>query len=222
MAHNVIRDIVQDIRTQSGFYSIITDEYTDIKNRTTHFLPGWVDKSLDAHEDFLGFYNIPNVSSETIASVIKDALVRLQRLRGQRYDVASNMLGQKTGVAKRIQETQPKAHPTHCHAHSLNLSVKDATTRIKLLSDTMDTAREIATLIKYSPKRGHLLGEIKQNIEGEDSTTGGILKVCPTRWTVRASCFRRILDNYDALLEEWTLCLDTRLDTDVRGRIIGC
>ncbi|KAJ8034361.1 hypothetical protein HOLleu_21159 [Holothuria leucospilota] len=72
------------------------------------------------------------------------------------------MLGQKTGVAKRIQETQPKAHPTHCHAHSLSLRVKDATTRIKLLSDTMDTAREIATLIKYSLKREHVLGGTKQ------------------------------------------------------------
>ncbi|KAJ8018696.1 52 kDa repressor of the inhibitor of the protein kinase [Holothuria leucospilota] len=86
----------------------------------------------------------------------------------------------------------------------------------------MATATEIATLIKYSPNREHLLGEIKQNIGWEDSTTGGILKFCPTRWTVRAICFRRILDNYDALLEEWTLCFDTRLDTDVRGRIIGC
>ncbi|KAJ8018695.1 Zinc finger MYM-type protein 1 [Holothuria leucospilota] len=75
MAHNVICDIVQDIRTQSGFYSIISDEYTDITNKEQlTFCLRWVDKSLEAHEYFLGFYNIPNISSETI--VVKDALVR--------------------------------------------------------------------------------------------------------------------------------------------------
>lgn len=51
---------------------------------------------------------------------------------------------------------------------------------------------------------------------------GGILKLCPTRWTAGANCFRRILDNYNSLLEEWNVCLDSRLEADVRGRILGC
>lgn len=52
-----------------------------------------------------------------------------------------------TGLAKRIQEVQPKAHPTHCYAHSLSFSVKDMTCNCKLLSQTMDIAKEIVTLI---------------------------------------------------------------------------
>lgn len=55
------------------------------------------------------------------------------------------MMGHKTGVAKRIQDLQPKAYPTHCHGHSLSLSVKDTTKNCKLLSDTMDTAKEIVS-----------------------------------------------------------------------------
>ena len=39
---------------------------------------------------------------------------------------------------------------------------------------------------------------------------------------MRASCFRRIIDNYSALLQEWIVCLDQKLQADVRGRIIGC
>lgn len=74
------------------------------------------------------------------------------------------MMGHKTGVAKRIQDLQPKAYPTHCHGHSLSLSVKDTTKNCKLLSDTMDT-KEIVSLVKFSPKRENLLGEIKQNLE---------------------------------------------------------
>ena len=46
---------------------------------------------------------------------IKDVLLKLQlslvNCRGQCYDGASNMMGHKTGVAKRIQDLQPKAYP---------------------------------------------------------------------------------------------------------------
>ena len=53
------------------------------------------------------------------------------------------MLGHRTGVAKRIQDLQPKAYPTHCDGHSLSLSVKVTTKNCKLLSDIMDTAKEV-------------------------------------------------------------------------------
>ena len=79
--------------------------------------------------------------------------------RGQCYDGASNLLGHKTGVAKRIQDVQPKAHSTHCHGHSLSLSEKDTVKNCKLLLTTMDTVKEVVTLIKFSPKREHLLGD---------------------------------------------------------------
>ena len=226
MANSVIRDLVSDIR-QGGFFSIICDEYTDMSNKEQLTMCiRWVDKHLDAHEDFLGFFHIPDISAQTIVSAIKDALMRLQlsltNCRGQCYDGASNILGHKSGVAKRIQDLQPKAHATHCHGHSLSLSVKDTTNNCKLLSNTMDTAKEVVTLIKFSPKREDLLGEIKENLEQGESAAHDIIKLCPTRWTVRASCFQRILDNYSALLQEWVLCLDEKLQADVRGRIIGC
>ena len=64
------------------------------------------------HEDFLGFYEVPNIKSVTIKNVIIDALTRFQlslsQLRGQTYDGASNMLGRKSGVAALIKQLQPK------------------------------------------------------------------------------------------------------------------
>ena len=69
------------------------------------------------------------------------------------------MMGHKTAVAKGIQDLQPKAYPTHCHGHSLSLSVIDNTKNCDLLSDTTDTAKEIVSLIKFSPKRENLLGK---------------------------------------------------------------
>ena len=80
-------------------------------------------------------------------SAIKDVLLELQlslvNCRGQCYNGDSNMMGHKTDVAKRIRDLQPKAYPTHCHGHSLSLSVKDTTKNCKLLSDTMDTVKKI-------------------------------------------------------------------------------
>ena len=124
IAKHVIRDLVSEIR--GGFFSIKFDEYTDISNKeqlTICIL--WVDEELEAHEDFLGFYNVPDIGAETVVSAIKDLLLKLQlssvNCRGQCYDGASNMMAHKTGVAKRIQDLQPKAYTTHCHELSLTL-----------------------------------------------------------------------------------------------------
>lgn len=74
MANHVIRDLVSEIR--GGFFSIICDEYTDISNKEQITICiRWVDKELEAHKDFLGFYNVPDIGTETIVSPIKDVLL---------------------------------------------------------------------------------------------------------------------------------------------------
>ena len=70
----------------------------------------------------------------------------MENFRGQCYDGASNMLGKTSGVAVELQKLQIKANYTHCHAHSLSLSVKDVNKKLKFLGDTMGTAREIIVL----------------------------------------------------------------------------
>ena len=75
----------------------------------------------------------------------------------------------------------------------------------------MGTAREIIVLIKYSLKRENLLGKIKEQIECNEEVeikANSISKLSETRWTVRAECFKRILDNYN-------------METEVKSRILG-
>ena len=90
----------------------------------------------------------------------------------------------------------------------------------------MSNANEIVKLVKYSPKRENLLGELKKSLQYEDEddnvVAGGLTNFSATRWTVRAICFERIIDNYDAIIKLWDECLKTKLEPDVRGRIIGC
>ena len=137
------------------------------------------------------------------------------------------MLGKKSGIAKQIQECEPKALSTHCHGHLLILSVKNTTNHSKILSDTMSNTIETVKLVKYSPKRENLLGELKKNLyyedgEDEDVVPGGLTSFSTTRLTVRANCFEKVINNYDAIIKLWDECLKANLQPDVRGRIIGC
>lgn len=228
MSNNVIRQLLESVR--GNIYSIMADEYTDVSNKEQlTFCLRWVTDTFEVMEKFLGFYEVRDTTSSTIVAVLKDILCRYQldlnQCRGQCYDGASNMLGKHSGVAVQIRELQELALETHCHAHSLSLSVKDTTKNIKILRDTMGTAGEIVILIKYSPKRENILGMLKDQIECDSEDVvkaNGILKLSETRWTVRADCFKRILENYENLMGVWKHCLENdRMQTDLKARIIG-
>ena len=227
MAKHVLCEKLTEIR-QNHFFTIMADEYTDVSNslclRT-------VSNDLEVQEDFLGFYELNNIRSDTIVHAIKDILLHLnlslQNCRGQTYDGANNMMGKRSGVATQIQSLQPKAIITQCHGHSLSLAVKDLTSSCPVLSNTMGTAGEICILVKYSAKREKILGSLDEVTEGELDDTGknkdtSLDKLCTTRWTVRAACFNKILEKYADLQKLREICLGEKLDTDTRSGIIGC
>ena len=59
--------------------------------------------------------------------------------------------------------------------------------------------------------------------ESERNQTNRISKLSTTRWTVRAKCFQRILENCSYLYELWSKCLEEpNLTRDEKARIIGC
>ena len=91
----------------------------------------------------------------------------------------------------------------------------------------MDITREIVTLVKCSPKREKILGEIKDTIEGDleglDEKPASLTKLRTTRWTVRASSFQWIIDNCDHILNYERVCLESgKLDSNAKSRIKGC
>ena len=70
--------------------------------------------------------------------------------RGQCYDGASAMSGQKGGVAKLIRDLEPRALYTHCYGHALNLAAQDALRQNGLMNDALDFSIEIIKLVKVS------------------------------------------------------------------------
>ena len=108
----------------------------------------------------------------------------LNNLRGQGYDGASTMSGEKSGVQKRIREKQPKASYTHCAGHSFNLAILSSCT-LPPIRNCIDQVKSITLWIKNSPKRDALLKAVV-NITGNKHNSGTsrtpLLNVCITRW----------------------------------------
>ena len=219
-----------DTVRERRFYSMMADEGTDVSNaEQLSFCVRSVDDNLNVDEYFLGFYELDNIRSATIVKAIKDILLRcslnLTDCRGQTYDGASNMMRTRLGVSTIITEEQPKAIATHCQGHSLSLAVKSLTKECQILQDTMGTAGEICVLVKYSPKREKLLGKLSENIEGTletDQQASRLDKLSVTKWTIRANCFKKIIENYHSVMALWKESLDEKPDAETKARINGC
>lgn len=222
MALEVIRKLASQLQ-QSKFFAIMTDECTDSANREQLVICfRWVDLDLEVHEEFFGLYQVSDIAANTIVSVITDTLLRMNvtfsRCRGQCYDGAKNMAGGRGGVSKQIMDKEKRALFSHCYGHSLNLAASDAIKNCKIMADALDTAFEISKLIKYSPKRNAMFDNLKKDLAPDSP---GFRVLCPTRWTVRGKSLKSILDNYAVLQEQFDLCLESRLEPDIKSRIIG-
>ena len=90
----------------------------------------WVDKQLEAHEEFTCLYLVQSTQASVLHSVIHDFLqwynLTITKLRGQSYDGAASMSGIRSGVAKKILEEESRAVFTQCYGHALNLACSDA------------------------------------------------------------------------------------------------
>ena len=222
MSLNVLREVARNLQN-TLFYTVMVDEATDCSNKEQVVLVlRWVDDTLTVNEDFIGLYNVPSISADTLTGVIKDSLCRLnltlRKVRGQCYDGASNMSGVRTGVAKQLLDEEKRAVFTHCYGHALNLACSDTVKGCKVLKDSLETTREITKLVKFSPKREILFRNLKQDIAPD---TPGIRVLCPTRWTVRGERLGSVIANYAVLQETFEESIDTVTDTEVKSRLIG-
>ena len=86
------------------------------------------------------------------------------------------------------------------------------------MKSALDVMGEISKLIKLSPKRDAVFQKLKADLTPE---TPGFRILCPTRWTVRAASLQCVLDNCEVLFGVWSDALSSKLDGELRTRIIG-
>jgi hypothetical protein len=107
MGQEVVRILLRTKIHKYRCYSLICNEKTDISNKNLATIClRTVDNNLKVSEGFMGFYHVANMKSDSIVVVIKDALtwfaLKLDNFRVQTYDVASNVLGPRYGLAFRF------------------------------------------------------------------------------------------------------------------------
>ena len=222
MALQILRNVAANIQT-AVHYIVMVDETTDQSNKEQVVLVlRWVDEALDVHEEFIGLYATSSTTAESLVSIIKDTLLRMnlkiEHCHGQCYDGASAMSGAKKGVAKILTDAEPRAVYTHCYGHALNLGVSDCIKQCKVMKSALDVVVEISKLIKKSPKRDSSFEKLKSELAPE---TPGFRVLCPTRWTVRAASLKSVIDNYEVLLGVWEEAQSGRFDAEMKARIIG-
>ena len=222
MAATVLRNISETIQ-KASYFAIMADEVTDSSNKEQVVICfRTVDEHFEAHEEFVGLYQVDSIVSSSIVEVLKDAILRLNlamsSCRGQCYDGAANMAGIRNGVAVQMCAEEPRATYTHCYGHALNLAASDTVKKNKILRDVLDTVFEITKLLKFSPKRDALFTKLKQEIT---PGTPGFRTLCPTRWTVRAASLKSVIDNYLVFQALWEEVRDAVTDSEIRARVIG-
>ena len=89
---------------------------------------------------------------------------------------------------------------------------------VKNFKDALDTTSEISKLLKVSPKQEALFKKFKENFAPKFP---GFRTLCQTRQTVRGGSLQSVIDNWNVLQELWDECLETKLEPDIKGRIIG-
>ena len=201
----------------------MVDETTDISyHEQVVVCMRWVSANFKVQEDFIGLGQVDQIDAGTLVTVIKDTFLRmnisLNKLRSQYYDGAATMAGLKSGVAKQIQDIEPRAVFTHGYGHSLNLACGDTIKTSKLLKDALDTTHEITKLIKKSPRRNAIFDRLREEMI---SDAPGIRVLFPTRWTVRVEALQSALENYEVLIELWEESVEVVNDTEMKARILS-
>ena len=163
-----------------------------------------------------------SIEANVVVAVSKDVILcmnlELNKCRGQCYNGASNMAGNRNGTATEILKDEPRAVYTHCYGHALNLAACDTVWSNKILRDTLHTTNEISKLLKFSPRRDTLFEKIKSEISPE---LLGFRTLCPTQWTVKADSLCSVINNYSVFQEFWEKAKDIISDSETRARIAG-
>ena len=163
--------ILKDLGESS--FVILVDESHDIsvKEQLTIVLR-YVDKWGHVIERFLGIAHVSNTTAaelkKTIYSMFSRHNLSISRLRGQRYDGASNMRGELNGLKTLILNENSSAYYVHCFAHQLQLTLVVVAKNYIQIATFFSLVNSIFNVVGASSKRHDILCE-KQTVEVVES-----------------------------------------------------
>lgn len=207
LGNEIVANITEKIKlTNPLIYSVICDGTQDISgDEQVSVCIRWCDDDLEPQESFMGFYKTGATSGSDIASLICDALLRLQlplaNLRGQAYDGAGNMSGTNKGLQSIIIQKQPLADYVHCGAHCCNLVMKASCESSKTVKNAMEWAHQLGILFSNRKAKAVFTLVHEDVVDGPIGNIGKIKPLCPTRWLYRLSQIKTILNKYELVIK---------------------
>ena len=175
MGNDVLRSILEDVRSNSSLFGLIADESRDNSNKEQlACILRWVSvPELITHEEFVGMYHIKETDVETVTDCLKDLLLRCNLLlddcRWQAYDGAAAMNGLLNGVAARMKAENPAAHRIHCANYRLDLALKGCAKESEIVRETLSFVQDLAVFIRNSPKRMSSYEDIAKDVSSDGS-----------------------------------------------------
>ena len=187
MAEVIETELLKKVHA-SPYFSILTDESTDISNTKKMVVYTRIidPVSYVASTHFLGNITVEGSSATAevlfglIVKFLKDKELPVEKLVGFGSDGASVMVGRKSGVATRLKELSPHLINIHCMAHRFNLCTSQASKNIPYLKDTFE--KVFKDMYYYFEKSANRTAELKEIQKVLESPQLKVREVHEIRW----------------------------------------
>ncbi|XP_052268774.1 zinc finger protein 862-like [Dreissena polymorpha] len=195
----VRRQLIDDIR-QSGVFSVMCDESTDVSTEKTFIFyvrtPRADAKFLEVTELNGDECTATNLCA-TIIRVLEMRNLSVDNIACITTDGASVMTGVRGGVTTLMKERNGLMLSVHCIAHRLALASGQAANSNKYLQQYQAMINTVYKYYHYSPKHQAKMNKIQQVYEMAERK---FKQTFPTRWLSFEGAVEAIIENYAALV----------------------
>jgi len=202
MGRQVEGTIVSKIK-EARYFSIIVDSTPDAARQEQVSVIIRYVSNFQIRESFVGYYLIEKPDAAHYEMLVLEVLSSLgldfSYCRGQTYDNAATMSGERSGLQKRLLDRNPKATFQNCDNHSLNFAAQHAAEVDPSVLTFFETVHEIFTFFSHSPNRWTQMKTVCKRSLKMESTT---------RWSARedatvalSSSLTEILDLLGSMAE---------------------
>lgn len=194
---DICRTEISNEIEQAQFLAVMSDDTTDISEKTQEVIVFRYEFNGTIYERFWGFYNPESQDAEGLSKQILEQLKivlkdNTGKLIAQTYDGAAVMSGARGGVQKIVKETYANAHFIHCYAHQLNL----------VMSKSVSTNREVRIFFSSLSGIPAFFSRSSQRLaELENCMSRRIPRGSDTRWNFNSRVVNTVFENIEQLKE---------------------
>src|SRR6185369_7872323 len=182
IAYTIKKSLFEELNS-SIYWSIMIDEANSVDNDKYLAIVGKYIVNNIPYMRYLGMIDLESTTAENIYNQILSFCtsnkISYHKIIHFGSDGASNMTGNRTGVATRLKEINPFMTSIHCISHRLHLAGKDASNEVEYFQKYEQVLQNLYSYFSKSHKRQDLL-KLMQEIN--DEPTLKVLKLCETRW----------------------------------------